>query len=110
MRTAGIFMLWILLLGFAAFAAWMAHSSFIFVSTLIIKNPNLRPTFWSMDSLSGISRLSILLFGSCWLFFAMWSEHYLNEGSKEGTVTRRILRLVISIALIIAVAYGLLWL
>lgn len=107
MRTVGIFGLWIFLLVFAALAAWTAHTALISIATLIIDSPDLRPTYWNQGSLSGISRLSVLLFGSIWLFFAMWSEYYLNESSKAGKVKQSVLRLATMVAVVFAVAYGL---
>ncbi len=81
---------WIGLTILAALTAWQLHITTLYLATLLIDNPALRPRGWSSETLVGVSKLSVLVWGSLWFMLLFYMEYKLREGLQE----RRLLRLI----------------
>ena len=97
--------LWIVTAVLAALAAFQIHTSLMYIGTLVVKNPQLRPLGWSMDSLYGVSRVLWLLLGTVWLGVVMFLDGYYREGKEVQLLGRRVLIVVGGLAGIYIFSY-----
>ena len=102
----GYLLLWIALSTLAAFALWQAHVAVLYVAALIIDNPRLRPVGWSTMSLVGVSKLSILFWGSAWLMCTV----YLEQSLRNSVVAKRLVRQSVKYAIALLIFWGVTWL
>jgi hypothetical protein len=91
-KTFMNFILWILLAILATLTAFQLHATLIFLAILVIENPSLRPTYWSMDSLHGLGRVLWLVIGVLWLGWVMFTEGYFREGKHLRVLRQRAIR------------------
>ncbi|MBV7336466.1 hypothetical protein KFU94_51195 [Chloroflexi bacterium TSY] len=107
MRTFAYVGLWFIFSALIALTGWIVYTAILNVSSFIIETPALKPLYWSQDTLSPISRLSIFVIGSLCLIMMLWSEGYLRNGLNEGQLKRHSIRLALWIAGVLFVSYGL---
>ena len=98
---------WGLLTLLAVLVAWQAHVTTIYLGALLIATPALRPTGWNSSTLVGISKLSILGWGSLWLILVYYMEYQLRESLQERRLLQQCTRFALFLLIGLAVAYGL---
>lgn len=98
---------WLLLAGLAALTAWQAHITTIYLGALLINNPSLRPSGWSSSTLVGISKLSVLAWGSLWLILVYYLEYQLRESLADRRLLVQCGRFALALLAGFIVAYGL---
>ncbi len=96
---------WLALTVLATLAAWQLHITTLYLTTFLIDNPALRPRGWSSETLVGVSKLSVLIWGSLWLMLTFYMEYKLREGLQEGRLIRQFLRYSAVLLTIGGVAY-----
>ncbi|MEZ4621321.1 MAG: hypothetical protein R2867_38275 [Caldilineaceae bacterium] len=89
-KQLGYLLAWLALTLLATVTAWQLHITVLYLAALLIANPTLRPTGWSSETLVGVSKLSILLWGSLWLIFVFYMEFKLRESMQERRLRRQI--------------------
>jgi len=99
----GYLLLWVTLSTLAAFALWQAHVALLYLAALIIDNPRLRPTGWSTMSLVGVSKLSILFWGSGWLMFTI----YLEQSLRNRVMEKRLIQQSAKYSIALLIVWGL---
>jgi len=99
---------WLLLSAFTAYTAWQLHLALIYVLTLVIQNPDLRPVGWNTGTVGLWSRLSIFILGGLWLITILFMEQGLSTSLKEKRLMTQIGRYIATIGIICAICYGLL--
>ena len=100
---------WLGLTFLAALTAWQLHIASLYLATLLIDNPALRPRGWSSETLVGVSKLSVLVWGSLWFMLIFYMEYKLREGLQERRLLRPIWWFGGSLLLIGGVAYLVIW-
>ncbi len=93
---------WGLLTLLAALVAWQAHVTTLYLGALLIANPTLRPPGWSSSTLVGVSKLSVIGWGSLWLMAIYYIEYQLRESVDE----RRLFKQCTHFALILLGSFG----
>jgi len=71
-----------------AIVAWQLHVTTLYLATLLVNSPTLRPPGWGANSLAGVSKLSILVWGSFWLIFTFYIEYKLRESIRYQRLLR----------------------
>ncbi|MBX3011762.1 MAG: hypothetical protein KF832_09670 [Caldilineaceae bacterium] len=67
----------------AAVVVWQAHVTTLYLAALLIQNPALRPSGWSSATLVGLSKLSVLGWGTLWLMGTSYLEYQLRTSVLE---------------------------
>jgi hypothetical protein len=97
---------WIVLGGLAAYTAWQAHVTTLAYAMLLINHPTWRPAGWNSGTLIGISKLSVIAWGSLWLVAIYYIEYQLRESIQERRLIKQLTyfagRLLIALAAIYA--------
>ncbi|MEZ4659152.1 MAG: hypothetical protein R2911_16440 [Caldilineaceae bacterium] len=85
MKRAGVLylLLWLLLSAFAGLTAWYLNLAILYLFTLWIEHPVWRPTYWTVNMLVYINKLSILGLGGLWLIFITWLEIALRNSALQ---------------------------
>ncbi len=96
---------WGLLTLLAALVAWQAHSTTIYLAAFLIANPTLRPSGWSSSTLVGVSKLSVLGWGSLWLIAVYYMEYHLRESLQERRLLKQSLYFALFLLIGLAIAY-----
>jgi hypothetical protein len=104
----GLFCLWTILSALFALAAYQLYATLIFIGIRAIENPKTRPVGWNTATLSGLSKLLILVLGGVWLFVVSSLERYLRQGQQAHDLRRRAGRLILCTAVVWGASYGLL--
>lgn len=97
---------WILLSVVAGVVAWYLHTLILYLTALVIENPAWRPLGWSLDSLVGVSKLSVLVVGSLWLLVTMWLEGALRRSLLDRRFWRFAGRATAALVLVWLLCYG----
>ncbi|MCB0062651.1 MAG: hypothetical protein KDE19_11070 [Caldilineaceae bacterium] len=105
LAQAGYVLAWLVLSILATVTAWQLHVTLLYLTTLLIQNPALRLPGWSMSTLVGVSKLSVLIWGSLWLIFVMYMEYQLRMAMREGRLWRQSIRYGIGLLVIYGVGY-----
>ncbi|MEZ4864183.1 MAG: hypothetical protein R3C14_22920 [Caldilineaceae bacterium] len=112
-RSAWVWMgyglVWLLLTLLAVVAVWQAHVTTLYLATLLIDNPAWRPSGWSMNSLVGVSKLSVLIWGSCWLITVLYMENRLRTSVTERRLLLQTGRFAAVLAACLLAAYLIPW-
>lgn len=96
---------WLALTLLAVLTAWQLHLTTVYGAALLIDSPTWRPRGWSTETLVGVSKLSVLVWGSLWFMLTFFMEYKLREGVQERRLLRRLLWFGGSLIGIYAVAY-----
>jgi len=101
----GYILAWLGLTVIATLTAWQLHVALLYLAALLIETPSLRPTGWSTNTLAAVSRLSLLIWGSLWLFFIMYLEHQLREAVQERRLLQRSGRYALGLLFLYGIGY-----
>lgn len=104
-ENLGLYALWIILAALAAYTAFQLHAMSIYLGILIVENPALRPTGWTIGTINALSRLVWLVLGILWLGFVIFSEKHLGDGQKRQLLRAYAIRLFIIIGAIYGLSY-----
>jgi hypothetical protein len=96
---------WLILSLLAVLAAWQLHLTTLYGAALLIDNPAWRPRGWSTETLVGVSKLSVLVWGSLWFMLTFFMEYKLREAVQERRLLRRLLWFGGSLVVAYGVAY-----
>lgn len=105
LAQVGYLLAWFILTILATVTAWQLHVTLLYLATLLIQSPNLRLPGWSMSTLVGVSKLSVLIWGSLWLIFVMYVEYQLRMAMREGRLWRQSVRYGMGLLVLYGVAY-----
>jgi hypothetical protein len=106
-NTVGLYGLWALLAALFGALAYQLYAALLYVGVVMVENPTTRPTGWNTATLSGLSKLLILVLGAAWLMAVSLLERCLREGMAEHRLTRRVCYLLLGVAVTWALSYGL---
>ncbi len=101
----GYILLWLGLTVVATLTAWQLHIALLYLAALLIETPSLRPTGWSTGTLVAVSRLSLLIWGSLWLFLVMYLEHQLRAAVQERRLLQQSSRYAVGLLLLYLLGY-----
>jgi|GEM_PF-2024082 len=96
---------WLFLSALAGYTAWQIHLTLIYLLTLVVQNPALRPVGWNTGTVGLWSRLSIFLMGALWLVAVMMMEQGLNSSLKEKRLMVQIGRYFVTMGIICLICY-----
>ena len=85
----GYVVAWLVLVALITLTAWQLHVTTLYLGTLLINSPTWRPRGWSSETLVGISKLSVLFWGSLWMLLTFYLEHQLRDAMKTKRLLRR---------------------
>mgnify|MGYP001163436001 CR=1 FL=1 len=101
----GYVVTWLVLVALITLTAWQLHVTTLYLGTLLINSPTWRPRGWSSETLVGISKLSVLFWGSLWLLLTFYLEHQLRAAMKYKRLLRRTGWWSITLLLLYGIAY-----
>ena len=104
-----MYVFWIGLAALAGLVAWQIYSTLIYLATLLLENPDLRPEEWNTYTISGLARLFLLVIGLLWLGFITFTERYLRLSQNLHHLWRRLGVLVAILLVLFFLAYGIFW-
>ena len=104
------FVFWLVLTGLSVLTVFQLHATLIASSISVIENPNLRPEYWTMDTIHGLGRVYWLVLGILWLGWVIFTEVHLREGKNRDRLMVRFLVLLLVLVAIYGLSYLVLFL
>lgn len=81
---------WLLLAVLTAVVAWQLYGLILTTGWVVIQSDRLRPSGWTSATILTLSKFTILVVGSCWLFTVILFENLLSRWQKQKIFLKKL--------------------